>query len=104
MITLDDAKLHLRVDHDGDDDYIASLIAAARVFITRDLARNLYDTGAPIPADDAHGLHISADLRHAARLLIGNWYEHREAATDAPKTEVPHAYWRLVQHYRLYGV
>lgn len=104
MITLDDAKLHLRVDHDEDDDYIASLIDAARTFIARDLARNLYDAGAAIPADDLYGIPISADLQHAARLLVGNWYEHREAATDAAKTEVPHAYWRLVQHYRLYGV
>lgn len=104
MITLDDAKRHVRVDHDEDDGYIASLIDAARVFIARDLARNLYDAGAAIPADDAHGIHIGPDLQHAARLLIGNWYEHREAATDAAKAEVPHAYWRLVQHYRLYGV
>lgn len=97
-------KQHLRIDHADEDDYISELEKAARVFVARDLNRNVYDDASTTPVDDTFGIVLTPDLEQAMLLLIGHWYEHREAATDTAKAEVPIAYWRLVQHYRLYGV
>ncbi|SUO95257.1 head-tail connector protein [Suttonella ornithocola] len=104
MIKLERVKQHLRIDHDDEDEYLAGRIDAAKIFVERDINRNLYADAHSIPQDDTYGIVITADLEQAMLLLIGNWYEHREAAADATKSEVPLAYWRLVQHYRLYGV
>jgi uncharacterized phiE125 gp8 family phage protein len=44
---------------------------------------------------------IPPPLQHALRLLIGHWYEHREATTpDAPPQDVPRGYDALVAPYK----
>lgn len=40
-LTLSEAKAHLRLDHDGDDEYVSALIAAARDLVERDTRRAL---------------------------------------------------------------
>lgn len=45
---------------------------------------------------------VPASLRHAALLLIGHWYEHREAVTsDGTPADVPLAYDALISPYRV---
>jgi uncharacterized phiE125 gp8 family phage protein len=44
---------------------------------------------------------IPATLRHAALLLIGHWFEHREAVTTGAAMEVPLAYVSLVRPHRV---
>lgn len=100
IIPLARMKIHLRVDQDDEDYYIQALIDAAVAFTAQDMGRGLYlDT---VPQGDPSGLVVTPDLEAALLLLVGHWYAHREAVASAQQ-EVPLGYWRLVQHYRLYG-
>lgn len=83
MITLDDMKLHLRIDGPEEDAYLAALLAAAVEYIEK-------MTGT------AHAEGYPQTLRQAALLLIGNWYANREGVSDKPLSEVPLAFRMLV--------
>jgi Phage gp6-like head-tail connector protein len=75
-LSLADAKKFLRVEHDADDELIASLIVAARNAVELATRRNLAAPDIPAP------------LLHATRLLLAQSYEHRdEVRPDAlPET------------------
>lgn len=44
---------------------------------------------------------VPEDLKHAMKLLIGHWYEHREAVTVGNMKDVPMAYDALITPYKL---
>lgn len=74
MLTLTEAKAHLRVDIADDDVLITSLIAAATT-ATADYLDNpvmLLDATAPAP------------VKAAALLLIGDLYENRTSQVERP--------------------
>ena len=169
-VSLAEAKLHLRVDHDDDDTLIEGLIRAATDHLdgwTGILGRCLveqewrqdFDTFEPSlplalgPATsivkveaggqavdqaiytlqtDAAGMsrvtfteqlqgpvsvtykagypvedgkaQIPAALRVAILLLVGHWYQTREAATAKSVAELPYAVSALIEPYRRTGV
>lgn len=43
---------------------------------------------------------VPDDLKNAILLLVGHWYEHREAATMSPATEIPMGVPALIAPYR----
>lgn len=101
MISLIEAKLHLRIDHTEDDPLITLYIGAAQEQIERHIQRKIItDEEVRTSADDV--VNNSA-LKAAALLFIGNLYENREATTDKP-SELPLGYWSLIQPYRVMGV
>lgn len=101
MISLIEAKLHLRIDHTEDDPLITLYIGAAQEQIERHIQRKIItDEEERTSADDV--VNNSA-LKAAALLFIGNLYENREATTDKPN-ELPLGYWSLIQPYRVMGV
>ena len=85
MLTLEQAKLHLRVDGPDDDTYIAALVAVASEYIGGMLTPAAVD-GVPQAAPA-----VNETQRHAARLLVGHWYANREAASAVAVSEVPMA-------------
>jgi len=173
-ISLNEAKLHLRVAHNDDDTYIQSLISVARDHIEQDIQRAIAtqtweltmttfptDTNVitlyfgPVQSivsiiyDDADGVAqtmdpatywldtswlpaklmginawpatsttseavrvqyvagyggnpIPSSLRHAMLMLIGEWYDNREAASTALLSKLPHAVDRLIWNYRTF--
>lgn len=76
MLTLDEAKQHLRVDGTDDDAYITSLVAAAEEYIVNVI------TPAPVDGVVQPAPSVNETQRHAARLLVGHWYENREAVAQ----------------------
>lgn len=70
LISLDEAKLYLRVDHDEDDDFILTLINAAEE-LCADVAR--------VSAEEISERN-SSNVRVAMLYTIAYLYEHREEA------------------------
>ncbi|WJM98786.1 head-tail connector protein [Pseudomonas defluvii] len=89
-VTLEEAKLHMRVDHDEEDNYIQGLIAAAETHVSNFLGDGLPD---PMPAP----------IKAAVLLLVGDLYEHRERQGDRTLTEGT-AYSMLLAPYRSMAV
>ena len=89
-VTVDEAKLHMRVDHDAEDEYIEGLILAAETHIGMYLGDDLPD---PMPAP----------VKAAVLLLVGDLYENRERQGDRTLTEGT-AYTLLLAPYRSMSV
>ena len=87
-ITLDQAKAHLRVGTGDSDAYITDLLDAAIDHIGSIDVDTSVD---PLPAP----------VRQAALLLIGHWYENREAVTVGFRgKDLPMGVDRLLAPYR----
>lgn len=78
--------MHLRVDYDEEDIYIASLIDAAESYVTV--------TGVSIgsPPDPA--------VLHAVKLLVSHWFQNREAAGSEPPRPIAFGVNALLQPHR----
>ena len=72
MLTLTEAKLHLRVDHDDEDPLISGLIATATAACADYL--NM------LPSELV--VAVPAPIKSAALLLIGTLYEQRESVGE----------------------
>jgi hypothetical protein len=80
LVTLDQAKAHLRVDHDADDDDITFKIEAASQAILNYLGEAAYeftDTGGEV-LEDSSGILTPRIVQYATLLLVGDFYMHRE--------------------------
>lgn len=82
ILTVEDLKKHLNIDHDEDDAYIEELIAVAEDAVESYLNRPLIDFV------DAKG-QLKPAIRHASRLLIGTWYANRESVVFSAPSELP---------------
>lgn len=70
LLSLEEAKLWLRVDYDEEDSLIQTLIDAAERYLF-DATGRKWTGGAP-----------TAKL--CAMALVADWYENRDAVTDKP--------------------
>lgn len=87
MITLETAKSHLRLDSDDESLYLQSLIEAAALYVTS-ITGIANDDDAP-PTYDICVL-----------LLVGHWFNVREAASEVDYRKVPYAFGMLLQSLR----
>jgi hypothetical protein len=111
MLELDIIKVHCRIEPDFiDDDALLDTYAnAARRLVETHTGRTLYATLAEVPKDgegnvaDEHYLLLDDAVTTAMLLLIGHWYENREAAViGATATDLPLAVDALIIPYRHY--
>ena len=86
LLTLDEAKLYLRYEHNADDAEIQSLVDAAETVIKEYVDDNRYN-------------EANASLKRAAKLLIGYWDENRSAEADG-NWYLPSAVLAILTPYR----
>lgn len=94
MLTLSQVKLHLRLDHDEEDELLDHLVQVARSAVEKELKRTWSEVV------EAEGVAGAAPVQHAALLLIGHYYEHREEAAAGAVTTIPRASKSLLFPFR----
>ena len=97
-VTLKEAKQHLNVEasFEEDDEYIESLIEVAEAVVSQAVCEELK------ALEDGEG-KIPSPLRHAALLMVGNFYANREPVASAVNAELPKSYQYLIELYRNYS-
>ena len=91
-MTLDDAKLYMRVDDDTDDALITSMIAAAQQYIERKTGKKYK------PEDELWNLCI--------KQLVIHWYENREVQATSTRSNlvtIDHTADSIISHIALCG-
>ena len=86
LVSVEDLKKHLNVDHNEDDAYIGDLAQVAQDAIATYLQRPIEDF---IISIDGDVVEIKPAIRHSIRLLVGQWYANREPVAFANAQEIP---------------
>lgn len=92
IVTLTEAKLHLKVDQTSEDALIGLHIAAAEEMIEKYINCTIPNKNLPTP-------NPPASIKAAALLIISDLYENRDGATEIELKENP-AITRLLFPYR----
>jgi hypothetical protein len=103
MIDIDLVKLHLRLEADDDTEevYLQHLIDSAVDAFCVFSNRTLVASNATLPDPVGNTLKITKTIEQGALLLIGHWYESREAViTGTISTELDLTTTRLWAPYR----
>lgn len=92
ILTLDEAKEHLKVDQDTEDDLITGLITAAEESIEKYIQCTIPQKNLPTPA-------VPQSIKQAAKLIVSDLYENRGANMEADLKANPTFAW-LLDPYR----
>lgn len=100
IVTLAEARQHLRIDDTADDAMLQLYLDAVEIAMAEHLNRSLYESDV---GDDATGLVLTVALRAAILLQVGALYAHREEVTVVTGTvlRLTEVVARLVDPYRL---
>jgi uncharacterized phage protein (predicted DNA packaging) len=91
MVSLADVKAYLRIDADDDDAVVTRLIAAAGDHLSS-IGVDMYAT--PLPPS----------VEQAQYLLIGHFYENREATSTQVTASISFGVDRLIAPHREHGI
>lgn len=86
-VTLDEAKLHLRVESTADDDLISALILACTQMAEHELQRGLVTREGTEGYGDSP--KPSAAIRQWILVHVAYYYEHRTSATEGALSPLP---------------
>ena len=87
IVTEDEVKVHLRIQHDEEDEYISSLIAQAQA-AAEDYCRVQFSEPAPEP------------VRLAVLLMVSHYYENRDNPDRQVYLTMRMAFQNLLYPYR----
>lgn len=99
IITLEVAKLHLKVDTTDDDAMIEIYLGAAERAAMDYCNRTIY--GAESIGSDLDGVVINDAIEAAILLNLGHLYVNREGVDTVQKQELPLGIQSLLQPYRI---
>lgn len=105
-------QVRLELDDDTEDDLLETYATAAQRYVENHIGRTLYATAEEIPKDeetgdptDEHALVLDDDITTAMLLLIGHWFENREAVViGSTPSELPMAVQALISPYRHFHI
>lgn len=92
VISLDEAKQHLRVDQDEEDSLIQGYLDAAAQYCLELCNRTEVPEGSELV------------FRQATLLVLGHWYRNRVAVSAIAGSEPPHAVNALISRHRLWNI
>lgn len=104
LVSLEEARRHLRVDDDDDD--ISLYLGAAEEAAIEFLNRRVYadaDSLADAVLDGTAGespMIVNKSVKAAILLILGDLYKHRENSTSSAVNEVSTTAKNLLQPYR----
>lgn len=87
IVTVDEVKTHLRIDHDDEDAYLEGLIAQVQA-VAEDYCRVTFTEEAPEP------------VRLAVLLMISHYYENRDNPDKQVYVTMRIAFENLLYPYR----
>lgn len=96
MLDLETVKKHVRSDEFADDDeYLQTLTEAAEEHIANVTNRSINE----LTEMSSDGVSLPKPIQQAVLLLVGHWYNQREAVAGTQMTEAPHTLQALVKPY-----
>lgn len=87
IVTVNEVKTHLRIQHDEENEYLETLIAQAQAS-AEDYCRVIFSDHAPEP------------VRLAVLLMVGHYYENREPSDNITYATMRSAFQNLLYPYR----
>ena len=88
-------KQHVRADDfSGDDEYLAELLDNAEQHVVGWTNRSLDEL-----TELGGGGNVPGPIRQAVMLLVGHWYNQREAVSGVQMAEVPYTLQALIKPY-----
>lgn len=98
IVSLDEVKQHLRIDHDDDDELLTQKIDSAQNHIERLLGFTIEDAYGGEDQDP-----IPPAMKECVSELAAHWYENREPVLmDTPEL-LPIGVYEVVAEYRNYS-
>lgn len=86
-VTLDDAKVFMRIDHDAEDNILAMLLEAATQLVETRLHRKIVDANDPqAVAKDVES--VPASIKLAVCVVASFLYENRTATDEEVRSRV----------------
>ncbi|EKT1335036.1 phage gp6-like head-tail connector protein [Salmonella enterica] len=99
-ITLDEMRKQCRIDGTEDDDQLTGVyLPAAIKGVESRINRLIYDDA--VPETDETGLALDGDIKLGVLMLVGHFYENREATATGAINEMPLAVSFLIDPWRL---
>ena len=96
VLTVDEVKQHLRIEYDEEDELIEKLIAQAQA-AAEDFCRVSFE---PYVDDEGREADVPGPVKLAVLLMVGYFYEHREAEDGAGFRTMRRAFMTLLYPYR----
>lgn len=94
-ITLEEIKKHLNIDFSDDDLYLTDIVTVAQLSVEKAINSDLsnYEVG-----DGS----LNPMLKHAIKILAGNFYVNREPVSFATPNVIPYTLAYLIRPFKKY--
>ena len=103
MISLADIKMHLRIEHDEEDNYLTELLSAAihhaQLFLNKKIFTEEKDK--PKYQDNEYYVFLTEDIKMALLIIICNLYENRTDISEKRTYYLPMSAIAILGQYRL---
>lgn len=94
VVSLEEFKMHSRIDFDDEDSYLEELLESAQDSIIRETGRTLWEL------EGMGGGYFPRALKQAIRMLAAHWYNQREAVSSVQMSAVPYSLQTLIGPFK----